>query len=103
MSVRWTSRCLAVGIALALQINASVASEDSSWASETCSVEDEGACQVKSVIVRGLLEQRPSYASILKEKLYNHGYNTAKIFRRKFTYISPVWYQFDTTISGNQH
>ncbi|KAH9160713.1 hypothetical protein LEN26_001732, partial [Aphanomyces euteiches] len=27
------------------------------------------------------------------EKLYNHGYNTAKIFRRKFTYISPVWYQ----------
>ncbi|KAH9055972.1 hypothetical protein Ae201684P_021712 [Aphanomyces euteiches] len=65
-------------------------------------LEDEGACQVKSVIVRGLLEQRPSYASILKEKLYNHGYNTAKIFRRKFTYISPVWYQYVTTSLNRQ-
>ncbi|RLO08117.1 hypothetical protein DYB28_009354, partial [Aphanomyces astaci] len=23
----------------------------------------------------------------------NHGYNTAKLFRSKFTYIAPVWYQ----------
>ncbi|KAH9108981.1 hypothetical protein AeMF1_015860 [Aphanomyces euteiches] len=95
MSVRWTSRCLAVGIALALQINASVASEDSSWASETCSVEDEGACQVKSVIVKDCSSNAKLHFILGRraEKLYNHGYNTAKIFRRKFTYISPVWYQ----------
>ncbi|ETV72879.1 hypothetical protein, variant 1 [Aphanomyces astaci] len=73
------------------------------------------SCGMPSVLERGLLQRTPSYDSILQEeKQYgsdvltkrfhgdtlgyvtpwnNHGYNTAKLFRSKFTYIAPVWYQ----------
>ncbi|ETV98329.1 hypothetical protein, variant 1 [Aphanomyces invadans] len=70
---------------------------------------------VRSVFERDLLQRTPSYQSILQEEKRhssdvdtkrfagetlgyvtpwnNHGYDTAKLFRSKFTYISPVWYQ----------
>lgn len=69
----------------------------------------------KSVLSRKLVTAKPTSSSILKEhqKYYedgrttknfqnptlgyvtpwnNHGYDIAKIFNKKFTYISPVWY-----------
>ncbi|KAF0683327.1 Aste57867_24620 [Aphanomyces stellatus] len=83
---------------------------------ETCAADgDGGACRVPSVIERALVERTPTFTSILKEETRygsdthvkrfvgetlgyvtpwnNHGYDTAKLFRHKFTYIAPVWYQ----------
>ncbi|RHY34228.1 hypothetical protein DYB25_010297, partial [Aphanomyces astaci] len=33
----------------------------------------------------------------------NHGYNTAKLFRSKFTYIAPVWYQVLHSVLPSVH
>ncbi|EQC35169.1 hypothetical protein SDRG_07401 [Saprolegnia diclina VS20] len=74
-----------------------------------------GVCLIPSVHTRGLVTTTPSVASILTHaQAYagdvdtkrfagetlgyvtpwnNHGYDMAKTFRRKFTYIAPVWYQ----------
>ncbi|KDO21360.1 hypothetical protein SPRG_13673 [Saprolegnia parasitica CBS 223.65] len=81
-----------------------------------CAVDEAaGVCSIPSVHARGLVTTAPSVASILTHaQAYagdvdtkrfagetlgyvtpwnSHGYDTAKTFRRKFTYIAPVWYQ----------
>ncbi|KDO17169.1 hypothetical protein SPRG_17437 [Saprolegnia parasitica CBS 223.65] len=81
-----------------------------------CAVDEAaGVCLIPSVHARGLVTTAPSVASILTHahayagdvdtKRFagetlgyvtpwnSHGYDTAKTFRRKFTYIAPVWYQ----------
>ncbi|OQR90860.1 chitinase domain-containing protein 1 [Achlya hypogyna] len=81
-----------------------------------CVVDDDAAvCHIPSVFDRGLVTASPTASSILKHANHfdgntaikrfsgetlgyvtpwnKHGYDTAKIFRKKFTYIAPVWYQ----------
>ncbi|TYZ64743.1 hypothetical protein PybrP1_004286 [[Pythium] brassicae (nom. inval.)] len=82
---------------------------------QQCDAADAAGANVKSVLARGLVTKKPKVQDILQEHLRfatdtdrkafsgetlgyvtpwnSRGYAFAKLFRRKFTYISPVWLQ----------